>query len=749
MKKLFTSLIMLAMILPVYSTSYHTISVDGNNNGWTSDETFTDCSNADNAYLTWDGTAFYFGISDPEADYGNLATYMFIDTDPDGNNGTNNAYTWHDYVTTPFNADYVIVWKNNPGADYIEVRKWNSSTSTWDKMADATSTSLSSGNYVVSFAIGTDYREVGINFTTIDSPNAIKICSMTEQQWGSYYRYFTWPSSGWTDGNSVSGQSIPHYRGFITMDLISPTNANYYDASIYSWTGSTDNDWGTSTNWSGSSVPTTTDLIIISSGNPVINESVSSPAQCYDLTLGSSASLTINVNKALTVGNNFTNNGTAASIYIDSDNTGNGSLIVSGSVSGDVTVKRYIAAYTSPSDGWHEIGCPVTSFSVSGTDWDPTYTGYTNNDLYYYDETTDLWMNYRESAFDFVTEKGYLVANDADLNHSFTGTINVSDVGSISLSYTSSKGAGWNLLGNPYPSALTWNDANWTLTNVGGVAKVLNGSSGTYSDLNGGDIIPSTNGFFVQASAATSITIPAAARVHNSTNNYKQVQEENNKLKVKVSNDQNSYYNETVIGFKQKATNGWDIAFDSHKLFGYEHAPELWTISNDEMFSTNYLPFSTENIDVPLNFKPGVTGNYVLEFTGLDSFNELSDIYLEDLYLDKTVNLKNLETYEFDATVGDNSDRFVLHFYNVTATPEIGSENNTMIYAYQNSIIVKSFEKPLSGKVEVINLLGQTVYKQQISGTGFVSLKPQLENGAYIVRYRGNDGTVHSNKVIL
>ena len=51
------------------ATSYTTITVNGTNSGWASDETFTDISDADNAYVTWDATNIYVGISDAEIDY--------------------------------------------------------------------------------------------------------------------------------------------------------------------------------------------------------------------------------------------------------------------------------------------------------------------------------------------------------------------------------------------------------------------------------------------------------------------------------------------------------------------------------------------------------------------------------------------------------------------------------------------------------------------------------------------------------
>ena len=311
-------------------------------------------------------------------------------------------------------------------------------------------------------------------------------------------------------------------------------SSDYYNAAFNRWSGGTDNNWSTTSNWETPSLPTDTTLVVIPQASLI---TVDGAAEVFDLSVKQGATVTVSENHSLTVNGGLFNNAGAAGLIINSSSTGNGSLIIEGTVSGDVTVKRYIAAFSSNNDGWHEIGCPVTSFSVANTDWDPTYTG-TNNDLYYYDESTDTWMNYRTSTFDFTPQKRYLVANDADITHSFTGTLNNSDISFSNLSYNSSKGNGWHLLGNPFPCAIKWNDGNWSLNNVVGTAKIWDYASnpGNYSDLSANGIIPSTNGFFVQVNSATnSFTIPTASRTHNTTNNYKDFKETKNLLQIKIT----------------------------------------------------------------------------------------------------------------------------------------------------------------------------------------------------------------------
>jgi hypothetical protein len=325
------------------------------------------------------------------------------------------------------------------------------------------------------------------------------------------------------------------------------------------------------------------------------------------------------------------------------------------------------------------------------------------------------------------------------------------------LSRDDTKGYGWHLIGNGYTSALEWdNCTGWTFYNWGHIANVWDESAGTYVALNAGDCIPSTNGFFLQVASGASgnneLTIPPAARAHDATNNYKNNLVNNQKytLVLKVSTTANTFSNTIRVGFKEDATEQWDMKYDSHKLYGNEQAPELWTISNGEEFSANTLPFNQEPIDLPLNFKAGVNGDYTLSFEGLDSFETNSNITLEDLQTNQIVDLKQSQTYTYTASTDDPKNRFMLHFYSVTSTPKTEmTDDKALIYVYNNSVIVKATNSGLNGTVEVINLLGQTMKTEKVTQCSFLNINTPFKTGIYIVRYTEQNGYSQTQKVVL
>ena len=208
----------------LYATSYTTITVNGTNSGWSSDETFTDVSDADNVYITWDATNIYVGISDAEADYNNIAYFMYFDTDPTGSNGTTDTYTWGNNITTPFSADYVLAFKHNSteGSAYIEFRDYDDSGSSWSQTGQTSSYTYNTDN--AQMAGGTDYLEFKIKRSILNVTNAtdkIRFCMLAEQQWGSYWRYFVFPGSS-AIGNRGASQSIAAYKSFTLNNKFSP-----------------------------------------------------------------------------------------------------------------------------------------------------------------------------------------------------------------------------------------------------------------------------------------------------------------------------------------------------------------------------------------------------------------------------------------------------------------------------------------------------------------------------------------------
>ena len=113
---------------------------------------------------------------------------------------------------------------------------------------------------------------------------------------------------------------------------------------------------------------------------------------------------------------------------------------------------RIIPGYGTGNNKWVFIASPLTE------DQNPTMVDNmlsdSNYDLYQFIQsaTDEEWQNFKVDNFSLVNGKGYLYANEVDVNVIFKGVFNEDEIKVVSLNYDADKANhGWNLVGNPFP----------------------------------------------------------------------------------------------------------------------------------------------------------------------------------------------------------------------------------------------------------------------------------------------------------
>lgn len=497
-------------------------------------------------------------------------------------------------------------------------------------------------------------------------------------------------------------------RNTSTYDQTYPTPgaANKGNAT---WTGSANNDWEAIVNWAYV-VPTADHDVYIPSGLGNY-PTISSSATCNNITIQDGASL---------IGTEYL------------------------TVGGTATMQRSIPAYSTAADGWHLLSSPVATFNIAGSDFQPGTVSPNLDDFYGWDESTYTWINYKNgNPLQMVPGRGYLVAYQTTATKDFVGTFNSADIPLTNLSKTIA-GNGWNLLGNPFQSALEWNTANWGISNISSGAKVLT-SGGSYADILDGGIIPANQGFFVQAlDASNSITIPASQRVHSATAFYKS--EPANRLNLKASDG--DFYVETSIQIMDGATLGFDAAYDMNFLAGMQNAPFLYSaIGETEKLSTNRIAPVDALTEVPLAFKSFSDKEYTLSTTNANSFDNDIEVYLMDKVADMRINLKEIPEYTFTATAGELTDRFVVQLFKVGTSTQDAELVGVHIYSNGEQIYLQS-NSDNKALVRVFNMLGQEVYNKTMVIGGLQSIDIKQKAGWYIVQLAGEQGIVREKVFI-
>ncbi|WP_276974223.1 choice-of-anchor D domain-containing protein [Flavobacterium filum] len=201
----------------------------------------------------------------------------------------------------------------------------------------------------------------------------------------------------------------------------------------------------------------------------------------------------------------------------------------------------------------------------------------------------------------------------------------------------------------------------------------------------------------------------------------------------------------TGVGYVDGATNDKDRLYDaSTKLDG---TTKLYSLINNKPFviQGRALPHSLED-QVELGFFTAQAGMYSIAIGALQPINSSVPVFLEDKLLGITHNLRE-SPYQFTAAIGVADDRFVLKFANETlnVNPISSLDNDIKIISADNGVLhIKSFQENIE-QVQLFDLLGRNVLnknaiKQQeielnlLTTKQAVLIKIELENGQLITR---------------
>jgi hypothetical protein len=448
-------------------------------------------------------------------------------------------------------------------------------------------------------------------------------------------------------------------------------------------------------------------------------------------------------------------------LVLKSDATGNSSFIDNGTISytnsGSAKVELYLTTCVGSTETscYHYVSSPITN-AVTGV--------FLNDYMRWYNTLGPNWSTeYTQTNYPLSVMKGWAVSEQGSVatpthdNHYFIGTLNT-EVGAKALSLSGATTVGWNLVGNPYPSAIDF-DLVPAWTNVAKFVWYLNKSTGNYMvypvnglGATGSRFIPSMQGVFVYATGTSpSIIFPNSARVHdNSVPYYKEYQTSNDLdvMYLKAQGNGKESYDMASIVFRDFATGNYDT-YDAQKLYGDAQAPQLFTLSSDNASLTiNSLPFAGRNTTIPVNFTvpENGTGAYSLTASKLENFHPSTTITLEDKKESKMHDLKANPVYSFDYTHGDDPARFLLHFYNSSyAVNDLDGQNEMKIYSNGNTVYVKDFTgHPVTGDLYMYNMVGQEVMHQQVAAIAINNFNVSLPGGYYIVRVITKDKTFNS-----
>ncbi|MBO6881520.1 GEVED domain-containing protein [Winogradskyella sp.] len=606
------------------------------------------------------------------------------------------------------------------------------------------------------------------------------------------------------DPVGVAGSGLPNtntpgvYSYWAACDS-SPTirtQANFVIGKI--WNGTLGNtDWNTATNWIPNGVPTATECLIIpdTGGNDPIIDSATDGLG-HTLTVESGAILTQQSNSTLTITNSITIDAGGTYNILDSS-----SLIqvdnVANTVNGTFTMDRNTNIRANDYVYWSS---PVASFNIQnvspGTpngykhEWLPTLfqgVGPPGNMVF------GEWQGYDSGAMDIG--KGYIVkgptghtTTPSNYTATFSGNPNNGNIiqpiergnhttgtyfyqpysGGDVLTITNDDD-NWNLIGNPYPSAIdaieflthtsngniTGSVYLWThgtdigagntdpfyedyLYNYNVADYIAYNSSGASNPTGFNGNIGAGQGFFVlMTDAATTnetVTFDNSMRSSAYSNNQFYRNSDSSQTDDSSANriwldfvSPSGQTNTTLVAYIDGATNSTDRMFDAPTTIG--NGLNLYSLIDGETYliQGRQLPFDI-NDQIPIGLNITETGIQTIAINTLEGLfnNSDQDIFVEDLLYDIIHNIKE-SPYTFESDLGYINDRFILRYTNTTlGIEDIDPLNGIRVFEENETIVVKSDYENIQS-IEVYDILGRNLFaNKSINADRFYinSIKP-------------------------
>lgn len=522
----------------------------------------------------------------------------------------------------------------------------------------------------------------------------------------------------------------------------SATSGNWADNS--SWQSSYNNsDWVSASNVPGvlaSSVNIRNGHLITIADNAVTST----------VNVEAGAKLTLNEGKTFDV--------TAINLQ-SNDTNGTGTFVDKGTFNSTTTT---VQQYLSAGRNWY-ISSPVGSALRS--------TISTATQVVSYNETNATWETESTNS-QLLPMKGYIAVSPTAGNITFNGALNTGEKTITLDRHAGVYKEGFHLVGNPYPSYVSFASATrtnlsttmWYRTQNGSnyVFDTFNAQSRVGTSNNNNDLIPVTGdiapmqAFWVRAlPGGGSLTFDNNMRSHQDqsvkTNRLK-IPTQANQLLLRLQVSNGVTKDETIVLFNLNATNDYDD-YDSPKMSNSNSSiAEIYTIINQEKIVINGLNSVVDNSEVSLGFTTGESNSFVIRATEINNFDNDMQILLRDNELNIETNLIATRSYTFSSNPVTDSKRFSLLFKLPTIPTEIPCLNvnnslkiiNNGKYAVQIKLDTKM---DVHSVFTITNLLGQTVFSENLSGEKSEILTA-LTSGVYVVNITGNGKTI-SRKIVL
>ncbi|MFY7972284.1 MAG: hypothetical protein ACOVOO_10105 [Flavobacteriales bacterium] len=398
-----------------------------------------------------------------------------------------------------------------------------------------------------------------------------------------------------------------------------------------------------------------------------------------------------------------------------------------GDLTGTLIMQRY---HNRTSAGWVNLASPIQNKTLQ--DWNDDlitsgfagsdYPNYNFNNMYYYNESANGgrdngWVGATNITNNIESGRGYYVyMNAGAMNLDVDGNI-FKGPQTLTTSFTNTgtpADDGWNLVSNPYPSAINWLAGSWTKTNITNAVYVWNAATNQYASYvngvatNGGsNIIPSSQSFFVFANAASPVLAVAENCKTSSQGTFKSMQE-TQALTLKVSDGQ--WSDEAVIEWNSIASAKFDSDADAYKMRSLADEVPYLAIADEENtdYSIQSLPYTNDEQIIDIKLQSLGRKSYDLTWEGLENFGADKEVILERIETGEIYRLGQMKKITVQSNGRDENANYRLHIKSKSPDASIEQDLTEVVTLTDNGVRVSfGYDTQREVKITAYNMVGQ------------------------------------------
>ena len=417
------------------------------------------------------------------------------------------------------------------------------------------------------------------------------------------------------------------------------------------------------------------------------------------------------------------------------------------------------------------------------------------NLFYLYNSSIPDWQYVNPVTTDMVVGKGYILRApssyppglpDLTLAQPYTASfIGVPNNGTLT---TPIVGGQLNLIGNPYPSALSASSfildpANTNLNGTiylwthntpitannytGSDYAVYNLVGGTAASPNPGastanltiplGYIASGQGFFIKGFSTGTASFKNSMRTAGNNSQFYRLSPyatttesefEKHRYWLNITNTEGAF-KQVLVGYVETATMGVDRLFDG-ELVDLGNIITLYTIVENTKLSIQGrpLPFVVEDT-VPLGYKSTIAGTYSISLADFDGLFTSQHVYIEDKLLNSIHDLR-VAPYSFATEIGSFEDRFLLRYTDVAlgTNDPVFTENSVIVYSNDQGLHINTGAITMA-TVTIFDIRGRVLATQKrVNSTATVFTTLPTTNEVLLVRIEAENGAIVTKKVV-